>query len=483
MPAAAAAAVSAAVMLGPGLWGLDRGTMWRDESATFQIARRSLPEIWHLLGELDAVHGLYYLLMHPVLAVRADEVALRIPSVCAAACTAGLVAALGARLARPRVGLWAGLLYAVTPFATHYAQEGRSYALVAAGAALATWCLVRAIERGTVGRWTAYGAAVAVSAVVHEFALLMLAAHAVTVLCMRGDRRARRSWATAAGAAVAVLLPLVVISFRQGAQISWIVKPGPEQLKHLLLQFTGPSGVVLTATLLLAAAVVLVPLPRRGPVGLVAVALPLAVLPPALLFAVSLVKPLFVDRYLLFALAGVPLLVAGGMERVLSVPRGGSRAVWRPVAAATGVAVIAAAFWWQLPFHRHERGTASRVDDLHAVAAQVAADAREGDGVVFVPSYQRHISLTYTGEFTGLRDLALKTSAAESGTLEGVEVAPEAFEQRLRSVRRVWVVGWPGSARQAWFLEDPKGEAIRHRFREARTVSLPSGVVQLYVRR
>lgn len=82
-----------------GLWGLDRGGMWRDEAVTFQVARRSVPQIWRLLHRVDAVHGLYHLLLHPVLAVRPGEALLRLPSVCAAALTAGLVAALGVRLA------------------------------------------------------------------------------------------------------------------------------------------------------------------------------------------------------------------------------------------------------------------------------------------------------------------------------------------------------------------------------------------------
>lgn len=121
-----------AVMLVIACWGLDRGGIWRDEAATFQVARRTVPQIWRLLHEVDAVHGLYYLLMRPVLAVHPGEVLLRLPSVAAAVTTTGLVAALGTRLARPRVGLWAGLLYAVTPMVGHYAQEGRSYAMVAA---------------------------------------------------------------------------------------------------------------------------------------------------------------------------------------------------------------------------------------------------------------------------------------------------------------------------------------------------------------
>src|SRR3954447_23881551 len=102
----AAVLVPVVVMFALGLWGLDRDGMWRDEAATFQVARRSLPQIWYLLRSVDAVHGLYYLLMHPVLALHPGEVLLRLPSVCGAAAAAGLVAALGVRLGRPRVGLW-----------------------------------------------------------------------------------------------------------------------------------------------------------------------------------------------------------------------------------------------------------------------------------------------------------------------------------------------------------------------------------------
>ncbi|MGW3985062.1 glycosyltransferase family 39 protein, partial [Streptomyces mirabilis] len=147
-------------MLTLGLWRLDRGGMWRDEAATYQVARRSVPQIWHLLHHVDAVHGLYYLFMHLVLAPAPGEVALRLPSVVGAAATAGLVAALGIRLCNPRVGLWAGLLYAVTPLTGHFAQEGRSYALVAAGATAATLLLVRALRGGR--GWWAYGVTVAV---------------------------------------------------------------------------------------------------------------------------------------------------------------------------------------------------------------------------------------------------------------------------------------------------------------------------------
>ena len=45
--------------------GAGRPSLWFDEGATISAsASRTLPELWQLLGHIDAVHGFYYLLMH-----------------------------------------------------------------------------------------------------------------------------------------------------------------------------------------------------------------------------------------------------------------------------------------------------------------------------------------------------------------------------------------------------------------------------------
>ncbi|MFI1566299.1 glycosyltransferase family 39 protein [Streptomyces sp. NPDC020490] len=303
-------------MLAIGLWGLDRGGIWGDEGVTFLVGQRSVPQIWRFLHGMDAVHGLYYLLMHAVLAVRPDEVVLRLPSVCGAAAAAGLVAALGVRLARPRVGLWAGLLYAVTPLTGHYAQEGRSYALVAAGVAAATLLLVRALEARP-SRWLPYGTVVAVTCLLHELAVLALCAHAVTLALLRAPGRVWAGWGRAAGAAGLVLLPQVWVSRRQSAQVAWLVAPGWEQAGQLLRDFAvAPHGPAFWAAVLLMAAGL-----GAGRTG--AVAGPLLLVPPGVLMILSQVRPLYHERYVLYALAGASLLVAAGADRC-------ARAVVRP---------------------------------------------------------------------------------------------------------------------------------------------------------
>ncbi|MEV5982754.1 glycosyltransferase family 39 protein [Streptomyces sp. NPDC052114] len=535
-----AALLPALVMLALGLWGLERGTVWRDEGATLQVARRSLPEIRHLLHHVDAVHGLYYALMHVLLPADPGAFALRLPSVLAASATAALVAALGTRLARPRVGLWAGLLYAVTPLAGHYAQEGRSYALVAAGAALATLLLVRAADRpGRPAAWCAYATAAACTVLLHELAVLLLLAHAVTLLLSRVPRAVWRGWAAAAGAVCVLLLPLLLVSRGQSAQVSWLVPPDAAAADRLLRAFAGPTTRVLACGLALATVALAPPWRARGRLALPAVALPLLVLPPAVLFTVSRHWPLYQDRYVLFALAGLPLLVAAGADRVArgagALARGAclphSRFVRGPgfvsrlrfarpgvvsrlrfarpgsvrrrrfvcprgAVAVLGAAVVGLALWWQLPLHRHDRAVGHGREDPAAASAVAARVVRPGEPVLFLPATARRVALAHPDGFRRARDLALGASPAASGTLYGEEVRPAELRRRLAAADRVWVLTEPpvlrearrriaraGEAGRGLGTERLKLDVLEREFVPRAPYAVPGATLRLYVRR
>ncbi|MFF0381912.1 hypothetical protein [Streptomyces sp. NPDC004286] len=475
----------ALVMLGLGLWGVDRGGIWRDEAVTFQVARRSVPQIWQLLHGVDAVHGLYYLLMHAVLALHPNEVVLRLPSVCAAAVTAALVGELGVRLAGPRVGLWAGLLYAVSPLAGHYAQEGRSYALVAAGATGATLLFVRGVRTGA---WRAYGAVLAVTCWLHEFAVLLLLAHAASLALTRVGARAWRGWGSAAGFVTLTLLPMILVSHAQSAQLAWVRPPTWATAQSLLRWFLGPGDGVFWTCLVLAV---------LGLAGLAAppgrptcarVALPLALVPPAALMLASQLSPLYVDRYVLYALSGAPLLVAAGAD---TVARAGARLRLRvprpPVLALTGAALAALALCLQLPLMSEDRDPAHRPDDLAAAARVVAREVRPGEPVLFLPTQARNAALTYPRAFTGVRDVALDEPGPESGTLYGREADAAELRRRLAGLDRVWVVADRDLLAGRW---SPSGPAERAKMAVLAQEFLPAeesaegyAGVRLYVRR
>ncbi|MGW2828355.1 glycosyltransferase family 39 protein [Streptomyces sp. NPDC001286] len=481
----AAVAVPAALMLVLGLWGVDRGGMWGDESVSYLVARRTVPQIWQLLHTVDAVHGLYYLFMHLVLAVHPGEVVLRLPSVCGAAAAAGLVAALGTRLVRPRVGLWAGLLYAVTPMTGHYAQEGRSYALVSAGVAGATLLLVRALREPREHPWWPYASLLAVTCLLHELAVLVLLAHAATLVLARVGRRVWSGWGRAAGAVVVVLLPLAWVSEGQSGQVSWLRTPGWPQVEVLGRSFAAaPEGPVFWGCVLLAA----VGLTARRPA---VVALPLLVLPPAVLLLVSQIQPLYDDRYVLYALAGAPLLVAAGADRLVTVagrllPRVPRRPVRRLVPLG-GVLAVAFVFVASLPLQRENRSPDHRPENFAAVSAAVARQARPGDAVLFLPSFWRVGAQAYPKGFGRARDVALAESGARSGTLSGLEAPPGELRRRLASVDRVWVVAPGYVLKSRWVPSDPvdrlKLDAVEEHFTHVEGFASGRITLGLYVRR
>ncbi|MGY3516899.1 glycosyltransferase family 39 protein [Micromonospora sp. PTRAS2] len=156
---------------------------WRDELATWSAATRPLGDLARMAGTIDAATWPYYLFMHGWVTLCGDSpAALRLPSALAMAGTAGLAAALGARLLGRHAGLTGGLLFAALPGTSRYAQEARPYAFVALFAVLATLLLVRALERPGWRRWAGYAAAVAALGLAHLVALTLLAAHAAAVL-------------------------------------------------------------------------------------------------------------------------------------------------------------------------------------------------------------------------------------------------------------------------------------------------------------
>ncbi|TXS42528.1 hypothetical protein EAO72_13595 [Streptomyces sp. or43] len=314
MPRRLCAAGPAALTLLCGLWGITRGnSMWRDEAATWQVSHRAVPEIWHLLGTADVVHGLYYLFMHRVFAVfGASLLSLRLPSVLAISGATALVTLLGTRLAGSCTGLAAGLSFALIPAVQQYAQEGRSYALVTACVALACLLLVAAVDRPGAGRWAAYGTTVLAAALLNWFSLLVLCAHAVTLALARPLRTAVLRWAVAAATAVVGTLPLIMVSGTQTAQVAWI----PQVRRNAL--------VALALTLLTGALCAWLARPgkdRRTPLGtrttLTSAALPLLAVPQLLLLADPLVRP----RYVLFSHLGLALLIVLRAARIAPARR------------------------------------------------------------------------------------------------------------------------------------------------------------------
>jgi mannosyltransferase len=490
-------AVPAAAMLVAGLWGLSRSSsMGNDEVATRWAALLSLRELAHLLRHVDAVHGLYYLIMHAWVVVGSSPTAIRVPSVISMVVAAGLAAIIGRRLTGSGwAGLFAGLVMALTPSISYYAQTARSYAMVLACVLGATLALLHALSAETADpgrpatrRWLLYAALVALGGYLNEMSLLVLAAHAITVLLARYGRPAVRHWAAAAACGAVLVVPLLALSVLQHAAVSWIGRPGLASLRTLFHDYFGPTTIV--GVLLLGCAVIAVlpargawrkaadPAPaadasaagpgpaqawwRSGGVSLPSVAAPLLVLPAFLLLAESLVgPPLYVDRYVLYGEAGAALLAGAGAYRLgqwLS-RAGGKRAVWVP-----GAVLCACALVLQLAPQQRIRMPQSRQYDFGGPSRYLAAHAHQGDGVVFLGNFFRKAELGYPGDFRKVTDFGMAESPMQAGTFRGTDKPFRLTLPLMLTYRRIWVIGLRPSPRLTPGLLSQESIALRDHF-------------------
>jgi mannosyltransferase len=449
----------AGLMLVLSLYQITRPALWADELATWGAVRLGWGPLFRLLGNVDAVVGPYFVVTKAWTSLAGTSTfALRLPSAVAMVAATALLTVLGARLVSVRVGMLAGLAFALVPTTSRYAQEARPYAFVILFAVLATLALVWLLDRPSWVRAVAYGACVAILGAFHLVALLLLVAHGIVV----GRARLLR-WAAAAGAAVLVLLPLAWLGHRQSAQISWLE---PAAWRTLVgspdtIFGAGVVGGFVIALCLLAV--------RREPPAILATAW--AVAPILALFVIGEVITLFWARYLLYTLPGFVLLAALFLGRLST-----------RLAAASLIALALLAAPAQ---------TGIRTSDGHnhattAAAGTIAANEQPGDGIAYalnervVPWEARDIVARYVPAAKRPRDVFAVTPQRVDGHLTATECAD--LVACLDATPRLWVLRYENLADPLANIGPGKEELLRSRYRLDKLWLLRGLTVALYVR-
>ncbi len=459
---------------------IDHEPFWRDEAASVSVASRGVAGILEVLRETDGNMGFYYLLLHLWMLAGTSEAWVRALSAVFALATIPVVALLGRRLFGAGAGVLAGFLAASNMFLIVYAQEARGYALGLFLGTLATWLLVEAVERPCVSLLVGYAAAASLAVYASFFSGLTLVAHVVALAFLPQARRLVRPLAAAyAGIGIATV-PLVLFLLATGTeQVSWIPRPGVGTLGRLGLELTGSAPLLLVDGALVAVALASAPgawADRRVRWRYVLVAGWLA-LPPLVLLAAALVKPLFVMRYLLGCAPALAILAALGIVTLAG----------RSTRLAVGVAVVLAC----LSLVARVRFGGGRNEDLRAAAAMVGRESEPGDALVFAPAFARVGFSWYFRRLAGgpharPRDVALAGGGEPEavGSLYAREVPGPVLAARLQEHRRVWVVGYPDSD---WHpTPEPMAEggfaALGREYRLVRSRDLDGLQVDLYER-
>ncbi|PQM48523.1 hypothetical protein C1Y40_01257 [Mycobacterium talmoniae] len=310
--------------------GASHPSLWFDEAATISAsANRSLPELWRLLGHIDAVHGLYYLVMHGWYAVfPATEFWSRVPSCLAVGVGTAGVVVLARQFATRRVAVCAGVVFAILPRMTWAGIEARSYALAAMAAVWLTVLCVTAIRRDRAALWLAYGLAVVAATLLNVFVVLIVAVHGVLLWVLPCRRSTVGWWAGTSTVAVAALIPFLLFSQTQIYQVGWISRLNWHNIVDVAQQqyFDDSVPFAVLAGIVFVAAIAIRVTGRWQPDDqtrqLLILCAAWIVIPTGVLLIYSAVsKPIYYPRYLLFTAPAMAILLAVCIAALATRPR------------------------------------------------------------------------------------------------------------------------------------------------------------------
>ena len=403
-------------------------SVWFDEAATVSGATRSIPELLHMLGKVDAVHGLYYGLMHVVFgAVGYSPLSLRLVSALAVGVTTALVVVLDRQLRPGSYGIVAGVVFCLLPRVTWMGGEGRSFALTALAAGILSLVLLLALRRRSVLPWVLYAVVAVIGCTLFVYFALVIVAHGVSVALK--ERRALLPWALASVGAGVTLVPFAMLIVTQGSQLPSMPEFDSGTVREVLVgQWFGTSvPLAILAGILLALGA------RNG-----WLALPALTVPTLAILAGGLANPeLYQARYLGMIAPFVALGMAAG---IATIP-------WRPVGVVT-VALVVGLGAAQLAL---ERSADAKKDTSWARVAAIIAQERAGDrrasGVVFgelaphTSATARVIAIAYPDAFEGLRDITIDQSGAEVGELWSAYSPLDPTSSKLLGLNTVLLLG------------------------------------------
>ncbi|MGC8781704.1 MAG: glycosyltransferase family 39 protein [Anaerolineae bacterium] len=482
--------------------GLTAQSLWRDEVDALRFATQPLPALLEMFRKHGENGPLFFLSLRPWLQVAGtSEFALRFPAAALGVLAVAVCYALMRRLVRERIAAAvAALLLATAPYAVWYGQEAKMYAALLLWICVAMYLTVAASRQGGLWRWALLYGATSVGFYVHLLAALIVPVQAIWLMVLpaladgRPAHEARRRQLSGLLYLVLLIAPYLPLARWQvpawlagQAQTGYPFVPLPTILLVLLVAFgrgilpVAAPIVLLPTVVALLAGVALWPamsrslrhgvapqqmeaLPqrrralqfslrlcgdsqgkdahgeaaRRWPrVGLLLAWL----LVPALgIYVISLRRPLFADRYLIWTMPAFLGLVGLGVSALLRT--------WRPLGAtllAVLVALNLAAAAGQM--------TQPIKSDFRAAAAFVMAHKQPGDRLLFQIPYSRYTFSYYSGELDGWLDGPYTNHGMSAAELDAL------MTQATAHLSAVWLIAsevpmWDARGlTEAWLTE------------------------------
>lgn len=311
--------------------GLTDRYLWCDEASSVLTSRYDVTALLYH-ASFDVHPPLYYVLLHGWMIWLGDGImAVRSLSVLFGVMTVALTLRLTRELTNARTALLSGWLMAMMPLAVRYSQEARMYALMGLLILAATLALVMWLKTPATRRYlVAYVLLMTLSFYTHYFTIFALVAQWCGVVLMSWRQVSanriltRPAWWLANIAIGVAYIPWLLVlldllshleALRAGGDVGWITPVTWRDLPAMFFRFlTGSEGLNYPGVFLWLVLLVLFGAccgTRRGDRDeTYGVLLCNLWVPVILVFALSWLTPLFVDRYVFFASLSLPIVLA-----------------------------------------------------------------------------------------------------------------------------------------------------------------------------
>lgn len=448
-----ATAVTTILLAAAGLRFFRLGTtsLWLDETFRVSLARMNAHDFLRGVLHPSGTNSLaYHVVLRCWLLLGSSETVLRSLSVIFGLATVVAIWKLGTELFDQQTGWMAAALAAANTLLIRYSQEICAYTLAALLAVVSSLYLLRALQSHHRTDWISYVLSSVVMLYCHVLAVLVVAAQAASVLLLPRQHWSRRGVLCFAIMAAAFAPLGYSIAFAPPRPSIWLAPPGVHELVGFVGDVGGPDGRLLGLLFMLLAATG-VAYAARERIGLgmgwrYLFLFSWALLPPAILFALSHWKPLFLTRYLLGSIPAFLLLASAVIRRFHH----------KGIQALCLSALLLLSLRSSVLYLQH-RSDFQSTDDWRDATAYLVKQARAGDTVVFLYPYERFPFKYYRERFApgGFPGKVFPSGSDEAVLENPYPSVHDAYAAATAPIsERVWLVTeYMPNAKLIWFQD------------------------------
>jgi 4-amino-4-deoxy-L-arabinose transferase-like glycosyltransferase len=431
-------------------------SLWRDEVDAVRFALAPLPDVLKTFAQPGFNGPLYFLMLRGWIGLAGQsEFAIRFPSLMFGVMSIALIYAVGARLFSRPIGWVAATLLAFSGYHAWYSQEAKMYTLITTLALAAIYCLRRGLEDGRARFWLGLVVCTSLAMYAHILAALLIPME--VVLCVlwwppAADVRRRRLTPALISFALLIVPYLPLAAW----QLPLVFKTGETGFGHytlgemlnvlngaytrgILNSLDDTWGAIiagLAATLAFFGWLTRLT-DRKRFTSALTLLIWLAV-PTLAIWFVSLNRPLFTDRYLIWIMPAYYLSIALGLEAI------GSAHAIRPIVqharwlvAAIALVVLIGAGALSL----NAQATTPYKSDFRSAAAVVANAIRPDDILVFqIPYIQTTFDYYYHQPYASIAGPYTNYPGSNAGYQDSEATVFAQLDQMFAGKTSVWLI-------------------------------------------